>query len=941
MARELQRGITRKLAWRVLVSIAVSIFMLLGLVPFAPVALAAGNEVTFLGGGYGHGVGMSQYGARGQALDGFDHHEIIEHYYTGASIDQLGDVSPDNPLEKYNSALWLGVLESATSFKFKPKNGSLSICHSPNPCPAERQPQADELWTFKVVSPGVCIFEFGGEQQGDEGDCWIGLTRIDGAQIEIPSLGKTFGHGKLRVRPVGNSMSASKFHVSFSMDLEDYLLGIAEMPTSWPTEALRAQAVAARSYAAGRAYQRETGERTGSKVDPAFSQTWYDNCWCHVRATTSDQAYSGWAVSQIASWAGAVSATEGEIVTHSSSSFTADGVVVAFYSSSTSGVTETNIGGFGSTVQYPFLLSVDDHWGVDAPAGNPNATWSVSVPAQDLIASLAATSRSWKVDYDLLTNVELVSGPPEAKIRFTGLVGPNSVTVEAPGWWVRTEAGLKSPQITSIDSGLGKMHGQNWTQDTGTIQSSSESGDHFGQSAAVGDFDGDGHPDAGVGAPTDGIGSIPTGGLVNVLYGTGVGLSDVDNEMWHQDISGVGNLAEADDRFGSSLAAGDFDGDGKDDLAVGAPMEDLGGVADVGIVEILYGSGGGLKASGPTLSHDSDGIGTGAESGDRFGATLAAGDFNNDGYDDLAVGSPGEALSGKSGAGMVTVIPGSSSGLQSTKSFNLHQGQSDVNNKLESGDGFGSTLAVGDLDGDGYDDLAVGVPNEGIDGKASSGMVHMFYGASGGLKHSKRGFVHQGLNSVPGTSEASDEFGFALAFGDLIGDSKDDLVIGVPGERLAGEPDAGRVVVIKGRSSRSLKNGETVHQDIAGIRNKVEAGDRFGEAVGVGRIVLGSKPYLLVGVTGEGVNGTSGAGLLHMIPGSGPGLVASKDIAVAQDGLPEVGVVEAGDGFGALIYTADFDGDLVDDMLLGSSGEDVGSVSDAGWFQIADNMVLS
>ena len=135
------------------------------------------------------------------------------------------------------------------------------------------------------------------------------------------------------------------------------------------------------------------------------------------------------------------------------------------------------------------------------------------------------------------------------------------------------------------------------------------------------DFDGDGKDDLAIGAPGEDIGAIADAGAVNVLYGSGSGLTASGDQLWHQGVAGVMGGAEAGDLFGSSLACGDYDGDGKDDLAIGAPGEDVGALVDAGAVNVLYGSGSGLTATGDQLWHqDSAGILGGAEAGDLFGS---------------------------------------------------------------------------------------------------------------------------------------------------------------------------------------------------------------------------------------------------------------------------------------------------------------------------------
>src|SRR6185503_10360710 len=164
------------------------------------------------------------------------------------------------------------------------------------------------------------------------------------------------------------------------------------------------------------------------------------------------------------------------------------------------------------------------------------------------------------------------------------------------------------------------------------------------------------------------------------------------------------------------LAAGDFNGDDRDDLAIGVRFERVGddGIG-AGAVNVLYGSSSGLTSSGDQFwTQDSAGIESGAENNDAFGSALAAGDFDKDGFADLAVGVPGEGVGTKLAIGAVSVIRGSSSGLTSTNDQFWTQDSSGVLDAAEDKDGFGSALATGDFDNDGFADLAIGLPGETV-----------------------------------------------------------------------------------------------------------------------------------------------------------------------------------------------------------------------------------
>ncbi|MBI4571296.1 MAG: FG-GAP repeat protein, partial [Chloroflexi bacterium] len=177
-------------------------------------------------------------------------------------------------------------------------------------------------------------------------------------------------------------------------------------------------------------------------------------------------------------------------------------------------------------------------------------------------------------------------------------------------------------------SGLAAASDQLWHQDSPGVAGAAEPFDQFGDAVASGDFNGDGELDLAIGVPFEDIDGTDDAGAVNVLYGSADGLAAAGNQIWHQDVADIGGLAESDDVFGRALAAGDFNGDGRDDLAIGVPPEDVGSVVNAGAVNVLYGSASGLAAAEDQIWHQDVADVQGAvEAGDHFGDALAAGDF--------------------------------------------------------------------------------------------------------------------------------------------------------------------------------------------------------------------------------------------------------------------------------------------------------------------------
>ena len=453
--------------------------------------------------------------------------------------------------------------------------------------------------------------------------------------------------------------------------------------------------------------------------------------------------------------------------------------------------------------------------------------------------------------------------------------------------------------LYGVKSGISTGHNQLWSQDSSSILGDAETADNFGTSLAVGDFNGDNVSDVAIGTPLEDVSNLLDAGAVNIIYGAGSKFSATNNQIWTQASPNIQGASEQDDRFGSALAACDFNGDGKMDLAIGVPEEDVGPIRAAGAVNIIYGSSQGLTSAGNQLLLQSS-FRDGIEPGDFFGSAVAVGNFNGDSYCDLVVGIPGEEP-GAVGTdhcnyGAIAVWYGSAVGFVTPYGGPLvmHRGWPAIGG-LGPNSCFGFALAAGNFNGDAYDDLAVGAP-----GKSG---VNILYGSSTGFISPSPApqFVDQDSWMLGTISEPYDidRFGHALAAGDINGDGYDDLAIGAPEEDINGlHYDEGVVHVLYGDSIGLTGAGkELFHQKLSTVPGWAEPQDGFGSALAIGDINGDGYSDLAIGVSGE----NSYAGMVHVFYGSSGGIATTGSHLVGQHWSSIFDTAEKFDKFGAAL----------------------------------------
>lgn len=420
-----------------------------------------------------------------------------------------------------------------------------------------------------------------------------------------------------------------------------------------------------------------------------------------------------------------------------------------------------------------------------------------------------------------------------------------------------------------------------YDQDTPGVPGGNEGGDQFGWTQASGDFNADGYADVAVSANAENIGAATDGGQVTIFYGSATGLR-TDNVK----AISIGNTLYAGTDgafFGESLTAGDFNGDGYDELVIGAP--------GIGRVFILEGGDGGALFTGRSFEEQID---------DGFGFDVDAADINGDGKDDLAVGSPFDYRDLGSSTGSVTLLYGTDAGLSETnrQRFSKQTGGVPGGASAWTGtgmsDSFGFQVVLGDFSGDGFADLAVAAPGDKITVGTTkiddAGTITVLY--SNGTKIATTGAaeITEATSGVPGSAGKNDKLGMTLVGGDPNGDGITDLAVYSNGD--------GILSVIPGATG-GLATGKSKSwsQDSAGIPGVNESGDDWGASLRFIQLNAASpQTALLVGAPGE----NNSAGAVTLIPAlAGTGLTGTGSTAFSQDTAGVPGGSEAGDFFGS------------------------------------------
>jgi hypothetical protein len=396
----------------------------------------------------------------------------------------------------------------------------------------------------------------------------------------------------------------------------------------------------------------------------------------------------------------------------------------------------------------------------------------------------------------------------------------------------------------------------------------------FGEATASCNLNGDGYADLVVGDPR----RIDDGGIsggITTYLGSATGLGKPTH--LNQDTPNVPDQSENDDQFGTAIACGDLTGDGKDEVAVGAPSENLpdpdDGAQRTGAVFVFKGSSTGVATTGVQMfSQDSANVPDLAEDEDEFGYALAIGDVTGDKRGDLAIGAPGENL----GAGAITLLEGSAAGLTGAGSTLVVPASAGVKGRA------GHTLAIGNVGGDAYSDVIAGAPNDEDGGQEGAGSVIVLGGAAAGIDKARVQVVGQSTVNVVGDPLANDAFGTVVDAGDVTKDGLADVLVGVPGKTIGTLAFAGSAVLLRGSPAGLAGAGsQEWQQNTRNVADTAEAGDSFGAAAALLDLNGDNLLDAVIGAPDEDLGSAQDAGLASRFDGSGAGLGSTAGVYTA------------------------------------------------------------
>lgn len=397
--------------------------------PKAPLSRPPARSFTFHGSGWGHGVGLSQYGAKAMADAGRSTSRILQHYYSGTSLDQVEDDRELDVNVSYHASPVVARLralsrgaEAEVCAMQKRRCADSVITHDKR---AGAHPAGEITITRRHGDVAARVVKANGDVKRVHGDRirirWSGTRYRNGSAAVLRlGSGREYRHGELLV----TKHSSSLLNAAVRVELQsEYLRGVAEMPSSWNLDALRAQAIIARTYAL------KSGK--GKSAD----------CDCNLFDSVIDQSYVGWGKESEGRnayygrrWISAVKSTDGTVLTYHGA------LAGTYYFSSSGGHTLNAQDVWANDV--PYLRSVKDKWSLNS--ANPYRSWSTTRSAASM-SDLFGLRRIHKISI-----VRRYDGGAVRAVRATAVNG-DTKTISGKADYLRSLLGLKSDWLTSVD----------------------------------------------------------------------------------------------------------------------------------------------------------------------------------------------------------------------------------------------------------------------------------------------------------------------------------------------------------------------------------------------------------------------------------------------------------------------------------------------------------
>ena len=405
---------------------ALSVALLLSAFPISAQANEIPANFSFTGSGYGHGVGMSQIGARAKALAGESATAILNYYYSGTSVE----TATDTQILRINIGHLLtsakirsdsaGAVFALYAGDISETGTSTAILNYPSKTTLNLNLSGGQISistlrgskTTQIASGSVFTLR------------WSGTRYMEGApavlSVTTNNVVNRYRHGQIQFKVVKDKLLGKRIEIVNSVRLQDeYLWGVSEVPSLWPTAALQAQAIASRTYALAKAVRIRAA------------------CDCHLYGSISDQTFAGFAKEGEPKfgvlWKNAVDSTIGQIITFAGSPIT------AYFSSSSGGITETSEHAWGTAT--PYTLSVLDTASVDVALNPRFASWSRQIPQSVIAAAFVL---------DDVVSLQVISMNPAGTVALIQATSSTGITAELRGETFRSRSKLPSAWFSIV-----------------------------------------------------------------------------------------------------------------------------------------------------------------------------------------------------------------------------------------------------------------------------------------------------------------------------------------------------------------------------------------------------------------------------------------------------------------------------------------------------------